>query len=81
MSEMKLAQYIQDEIDQIVEEWEAFARSTIPQARDLSVEELRDHARVLLQAVIADMQVDQPGQAQQAKSGSLKIRVGKISVG
>jgi len=65
---MKLAHCIQDEIDQIVEEWEAFARSTIPQARDLSVEELRDHAHVLLQAVIADMQVEQPGQAQQAKS-------------
>ena len=65
---MNLAKYIQQEIDHIVEEWEAFARSTIPPAHDLSVEELRDHARVLLQAVIADMQVEQAGQAQNAKS-------------
>jgi signal transduction histidine kinase len=65
---MNLAQYIQQELDHIVEEWEAFARSTIPPARDLSVEELRDHARVLLKAVIADMQVEQAGQAQHDKS-------------
>jgi len=63
-----LARYIKQEIDPIVEEWEAFARSNIPPARDLSVDELRDHARVLLQAVIADMQVEQAGPAQNAKS-------------
>jgi signal transduction histidine kinase len=68
MPEMNLAKYIQQELDHIVEEWEGFARSNIPPARDLSVEELRDHARVLLQAVIADMQVEQAGQAQNAKS-------------
>ncbi len=65
---MNLAQFIQQDIDHIVEEWEAFARSNIPPARDLSVEELRDHARVLLKAVIADMQVEQAGQAQHDKS-------------
>jgi len=68
MPEMNLAKYIQQELDHIVEEWEGFARSNIPPARDLSVEELRDHARVLLQAVIADMQIEQAGQAQNAKS-------------
>ncbi len=65
---MNLAQCIQQELDRIVEEWEAFARSTIAPARDLSVEDLRDHARVLLQAVIADLEVEQAEQAQNAKS-------------
>ena len=65
---MNLAEHIQKELDLIVEEWEAFARTSIPPARYLTVEELRDHARVLLQAVVADMQTEQAPQAQQEKS-------------
>jgi len=65
---MNLAEYIQQEIDPIVKEWEAFARTSIPPARNLSIEELSDHARVLLLAVVADMQTTQAKQAKHEKS-------------
>ncbi len=65
---MNLAEYIQQEINPLVEEWEAFARTSIPPARMLSVEELSDHARVLLLAVVADMQGAQAKQAKHDKS-------------
>lgn len=65
---MNLAGYIQREIDLIVEEWEAFARTSIPCARALSVEELKDHARVILLAVVADMRSAQAEQARHDKS-------------
>ena len=65
---MDLAEYIQQHINPIVEEWEAFARTSIPPARNLSVEELSDHARVLLLAVVADMQTTQAKQAKHEKS-------------
>jgi signal transduction histidine kinase len=65
---MTLAKYIQQEINPIVKEWEAFARTSIPPAHHLSVEELSDHARVLLLAVVADMQTTQAKQAKHEKS-------------
>jgi signal transduction histidine kinase len=65
---MNLAEYIQQDINPIVKEWEAFARTSIPPARNLSVEELSDHARVLLLAVVADLQTTQATQAKYEKS-------------
>ena len=65
---MTLAQLIQREIDNIVGEWEQFARTSIPPAQDLSPEELRDHARLLLLAVAADLQTAQDSEDQHDKS-------------
>ncbi len=65
---MNLAEYIQQDINPIVAEWEAFARTSIPPARNLSVEELRDHARVLLLAAAVDMQSTEAKQAKHDKS-------------
>ena len=65
---MNLAEYIRQNINSVVDEWEDFARSSIPPARNLSVEELSDHARVLLLAAVADMETAQADQAQHDKS-------------
>ncbi len=56
---MTLAELITRDVDDIVGEWEQFARTTIPPAVDLSPEELRDHARLLLLAVATDLQTAQ----------------------
>ncbi len=61
---MTLATLIRRDVDDIVGEWEEFARTTIEPAQDLSPEELRDHARLLLLAVAADLQTAQ-GEADQ----------------
>ncbi len=63
-----LAQLIKRDVDDIVSEWEQFARSSIAPAEDLSPEELRDHARLLLLAVAADLQTAQCEADQHDKS-------------
>ncbi len=63
-----LAGLITRDIDDIVSEWEQFARTSIPPAQDLSPEELRDHARLLLQAVAADLRTAQGDADQHDKS-------------
>ena len=65
---MTLAESITRNVDDIVGEWEHFARTTIPPAVDLSPEELRDHARVLLLAIAADLQKAQGDADQHDKS-------------
>lgn len=56
---MTLAELITRYVDDIVSEWEQFARTTIPPAVDLTPEGLRDHARVLLLAVATDLRTAQ----------------------
>lgn len=63
-----LAVLIKRDVDDIVSEWEQFARSSIRPAQDLSPEELRDHARLLLLAVAADLQTAQGDAEQRDKS-------------
>lgn len=65
---MTLAESITRSVDDIVGEWEHFARTTIPPAVDLSPEELRDHARVLLLAIAADLRKVQGDADQHEKS-------------
>ena len=65
---MKLAELIARDVDDIVAEWEQFARTAIPPAVDLSPEELRDHARVLLLAVATDLRKAQDEADQHDKS-------------
>lgn len=60
--------FIIDNVDAIVDEWEAFARTTGPAAANLSVSGLRDHAKVVLQAVAADMGSYQNAVEQHQKS-------------
>jgi hypothetical protein len=50
-----LAQFLAQHLDAVVDNFEAFARDRGPSAERLAPQELRDHALVILQAVVADM--------------------------
>ena len=63
-----LTNLITTNVDDIVNEWEQFARTSIPPAADLSPEELRDHARLLLLAVATDLRTVQDEADQRDKS-------------
>ena len=65
---MTLEELIRQDVDNIVGEWEQFARTSIPPAADMSPEALRDHARVLLLAVATDLQTAQGDTDQHDKS-------------
>lgn len=65
---LKLSAFIQHHVESIVAEWAEFAQSCLPPAKDLSDEALRDHAKLLLQHMAADMEQPQSGETQHAKS-------------
>ena len=65
---MKLSTFIKANLDAIVADWEAFAR-TLPAGQVMSTLALRDHSREILQAIVEDMESPQTSQerAEQAK--------------
>jgi signal transduction histidine kinase len=82
---MDLASFIDTERRAIVAEWEAFARTLIPAARDMTAAALRDHADEILSAIVHDMRSRQTSseQAEKAKgqhAGHLE-EVGQIHAG
>ena len=62
------ADFISQHVDAVVDDFEAFARTSGPAAEHLGSEELRDHAKVVLEAVAADMATPQSESAQDDKS-------------
>lgn len=60
--------FIVANVDAIVDDFEAFARGAAPAAALLGSAELRDHAKLVLQAVAADMDTDQSMLEQRAKA-------------
>jgi signal transduction histidine kinase/ActR/RegA family two-component response regulator len=56
---LQLSGFIREHMDEIVAEWEAFARTLLPAAATMTSLALRDHARPILQAIANDMQSDQ----------------------
>ena len=68
---MRLADFIISEVDSIVVEWEAFARTCLPAAHRMSELQLRDHARQILEAIAADLRSTQTRDEQTAKSKGL----------
>ena len=65
---MRLAQFILDEMEAILREWEAFAATNLPAAASMSSLALRDHAQQILQAVAKDLATHQSREAQIEKS-------------
>ena len=65
---MRLAPFIQQNLEPILQEWETFARTLLPAAQNMTAEALRDHARQILQAVALDMQTRQTPEEQKEKS-------------
>jgi signal transduction histidine kinase len=65
---MRLSQFIKDNIEPILMEWESFARTMIPPAETMSVVELRDHAHEILWAIAEEMDSAQSEDEREAKS-------------
>ena len=64
---MKLAQFIEQNLDALLAEWEAFARSLAP-GRHMTSLELRNHASQILQAIAKDIESSQTDLEQAYKS-------------
>ncbi|GLX90277.1 two-component sensor histidine kinase [Pseudomonas fragi] len=65
---MRLSEFIVQEVDRIVDEWERFAATITPAANNMDSIALRDHAKVILLAASRDMNTAQTANEQQAKA-------------
>ncbi|UGB36843.1 sensor histidine kinase [Frateuria soli] len=65
---MKLSDFIYAHMDEILEQWDAFARQVAPSGSHLSHNVLRDHARTMLADIARDMRESQSPQEQRLKS-------------
>lgn len=67
-TDVRLADFISQDLDAILAEWEAFAATLQPAAASMEAEGLRDHAEQILLAVVKDLRTSQTRQAQHEKS-------------
>ena len=70
---MRLSQFIKENIEPILVEWEAFARTMVPPAQTMSVVTLRDHAEQILLAIAKDMESAQTETQRDTKSKGLAL--------
>jgi len=68
---MRLADFIQRDMEAILSEWEAFAATLLPAAVDLNSDSLRDHAEQILRAVCKDLDTAQNDEERERKSKGL----------
>jgi signal transduction histidine kinase len=68
---MSLPEFIRAHHEEIIREFSAFAKTLMPPGAEMTDAELRDHARELLIAVVADMNLRQTPQEQHHKSQGL----------
>lgn len=78
---MRLSKFISENLDAILVDWVAFARSQLPAAADMSEAALLDHGRLILQEIAADMSRPQDDEERQTKSeGNSALASGSRSV-
>jgi signal transduction histidine kinase len=65
---MRLPDFIVQKREQILAEWETFARTCKPASATMDVEALRDHASQMLTVIAADLSQPQSGSEQSEKS-------------
>jgi len=65
---MRLAEFIDKEMESILAEWEAFARTLLPASGGLDIAALRDHAEQILRTAARDLRSHQSPSDQAAKS-------------
>jgi signal transduction histidine kinase/CRP-like cAMP-binding protein len=58
---LPLSGFIGQNMEEIVAQWEAFARTLLPAAATMTTVALRDHARPILQAIAQDIESDRAG--------------------
>jgi signal transduction histidine kinase len=63
----RLSTFIRENIEAILVEWEAFARS-LPRGETMDITALRDHAKAMLQVITDDLDVSQTPQEQTQKA-------------
>ncbi|GGC67985.1 sensor histidine kinase [Undibacterium terreum] len=69
---MRLAKFIISSMEPILAEWEAFARTLMPEARRMSSLTLRDHAKPILTAIAND--IDRSQAASQQRHEGLPVK-------
>jgi signal transduction histidine kinase len=74
MTAARLAPFIRDNLEAILQEWEDFARTIEPPALTMDDEELRDHARQMLLVFADDLDTPQSNAEREAKSQGLGER-------
>lgn len=74
MTEHRLAHFILENMEPILRDWEAFARTIEPPALTMDDKALRDHARQMLEAIAKDLGTSQSGPESKAKSRGLGKR-------
>ena len=72
----RLADFIRQNTENILQEWETFAR-TLPSAESMDIIELRDHAKAMLLVIAADLDLPQTARQQANKA---KGKVAKTGV-
>jgi signal transduction histidine kinase len=68
---MRLSQFIEQNVESIVTEWETFARETMEPAQTMSRLALRDHAAQILLAIAKDLRQPQTEDERHSKSQGL----------
>ena len=75
----RLSTFIRENIEPILAEWEAFAR-TLPRGEAMNITALRDHASGMLRVIADDLDVPQTAQEQEEKAkGESDAEVGIVS--
>jgi hypothetical protein len=72
---MRLAEFIEGEMETILREWEVFAGAQLPAATGMNSQALRDHAQEMLRAITKDMMTGQSAHEQSRKSKGLAFRM------
>jgi signal transduction histidine kinase len=71
---MRLAEFIERDMETILHEWEVFAGDQLPAAAGMTPEALRDHAEEILRAVAKDIMTAQSSEEQSQKSKGRALR-------
>ncbi|MEO5658802.1 MAG: sensor histidine kinase [Polaromonas sp.] len=71
---MKLSQFIAAHLEQILAEWESFARTLDPSGHEMSSSQLRENAEGMLRAIAHDIECSQSEKQQIQKSKSQALR-------
>jgi signal transduction histidine kinase len=71
---VRLADFIRSNMEQILQEWEDFARTITPPALTMDSAALRDHAELMLETIAKDLETSQTSEAQSEKSKGRAIQ-------
>ena len=66
-----VASFVLEHMDEIVAEWESFARNLSPETAKMDSWALRDHAKPMLEAIAKDIETSQTDRQQSRKSKGL----------